>query len=162
MLYKASLKNSLSLSYVSAMVSILSLLSDSEKQWTISSSFHENYWPLIMKWTCCLRKRLCCRGQTTCIGSVGLPGELWGRTTTSTPISFTHFTKSCFTNMPQELSKREVGRQTPKETGVNAGKRGKPAKATTTRRGFLKKQENSVGWRSRHAKIGFLMYFLND
>ena len=43
--------------------------------------------------------------------------------------------------MPQELSKREVGRQTPKETGVNAGKRGKPAKATMTRRGFFNQQE---------------------
>ena len=93
---------------------------------------------------------------------VCLPGELWGRTTTSTPISFTHFMKNCFTNLPQELSKGEVGRQSPKETCVNAGKRGKPAKATMTRRGFYNKQEDSVGWRSRHAKIGFLMYFLND
>ena len=59
---------------------------------------------------------------------VCLPGELWGRTTTSTPISFIHFMKNCFTNLPQELSKGEVGRQSPKETCVNAGKRGKPAK----------------------------------
>ena len=47
--------------------------------------------------------------------------------------------------MPQELSKGEVGRQTPKETGVNAGKRGKPAKATTTRRGFLK-ETRRLSW----------------
>merc|ERR1712020_204971 len=82
------------------------------------------------------------------------PGELWGRTTTSTPISFTHFTKSCFTNMLQELSKGEVGRQTPKETGVNAGKRGKPAKATTTRRGFLKKKKKKdiIGYHQRQLK----------
>ena len=75
---------------------------------------------------------------------VCLPGELWGRTTTSTPISFTHSMKNCCTNLPQVYSKGGVGRQSPKETCANAGMWGKPAKATMTRGGFLINKQNEL------------------
>ena len=70
--YKASLKTPLSLSRVSARVSILSLLSDSEKQWT---SWFDLPWKILTTnhaWTWCLRIRLCCRRPATCIESVFL------------------------------------------------------------------------------------------
>ena len=66
-----------------------------------------------------------------------------------------HTMKICCTNLPQVYSKGGVCRQSPKETCANAGKRGKPVKATSdSRRNFIY-HEKTVGWRSKQAEVGF-------